>query len=388
MNYEFKMLQHFSSLPYLIRKEFLQLRRNPFLPKLFVGFPLALMLVFPWAANQEVRDVKVSVVDLDHTVASRQLTQRIDASTYFTLADYAPSYDAALRDVQHGDADIILQVEPGYERHQAQGQPARLQVSANAVNGTRGTLGSAYLRQLLATPNPAQGSSVSSSPSLGSTVTSSPTQGSTVTSRYLFNPTLDYKRFMVPALMVMLITLLGGFLPALNIVGEKEAGTIEQINVTPVSRIEFIMGKLIPYWIICFLLLNLSMLIAWGVYGIVPAGSLLTIYGFTTLYILLISAFGLLISNFSDTMQQAMFVMFFFMLIFLLMSGLFTPVTSMPTWAQWIAAFNPLKYFMEVMRMVYLKGCGIQHLTRQLLALTAFALVFVTAAIRTYRKNN
>lgn len=372
-----------SCLPYLIRKEFLQLKRNSFMPKIIVAMPLALMLVFPWAANQEVRDVKVAVVDLDHTPASTRLIERVSASEYFRLTDYASSYDEAFESVQCGESDVILQID-------ADGQTM---ISANAVNGTKGTLGSAYLRQIVEAnraENQASSNSTSgAAPSLtGRAGGESQVGGGSATVRYLFNPILSYKFFMVPALMVMLLTLLSGFLPALNIVSEKEKGTIEQMNVSPISRFEFILGKLIPYWIIGFLVLTFAMTIAWLVYGLVPAGSLLTIYFFASLYILLISGFGLLISNFSNTMQQAMFVMFFFMLIFLLMSGLFTPVASMPDWAQWIAAFNPLKYFMEVMRMVYLKGCGIEHLTRQLLAILAFALVFNGAAIYSYRKNS
>ena len=130
-----------------------------------------------------------------------------------------------------------------------------------------------------------------------------------------FNPHLNYKFFMVPALMVMLLTMLCGFLPALNIVSEKEIGTIEQINVTPVSKFTFILAKLIPYWIIGFIVLNICFLLAKVLYGISPVGSLLTLYLFSLIFIVLISGFGLIISNYSGTMQQAMFVMFFFMII-------------------------------------------------------------------------
>lgn len=360
-----------SVLQYLIKKEFLQLRRNSFMPKMIMAMPLALLLVFPWAANQEVKDIKVAVVDLDHSVTSQQLVHRVSSSNYFNLTAVCPSYDEALCSVQRGESDLIFQIESDYEKHLAQHEGANLYVAANAVNGTKGTLGAAYLSQIIQQPL---------------TELTLPSMVSLET-RYMYNPTLDYKNYMVPALMVMLITLLSGFLPALNIVSEKEKGTIEQMNVSPVSRVEFILGKLIPYWVIGFFEITLAMTLAWLVYGLVPQGSLLTIYLFVSLYILLISGFGLVISNYSQTMQQAMFVMFFFMLIFLLMSGLFTPVSSMPRWAQWIAAFNPLKYFMEVMRLVYLKGCGLHHLHTQLIAIIGFALFFNSWAIRSYKKN-
>jgi ABC-2 type transport system permease protein len=186
----------------------------------------------------------------------------------------------------------------------------------------------------------------------------------------------------------MLLTMISGFLPALNIVGEKEAGTIEQMNVTPVKKFMFVLAKLIPYWIIGFIVLTICMGLAALVYGIYPVGSLLMIYFFASIYILVVSGFGLVVSNYSNTMQQAMFVMFFFVMVFILMSGLFTPVSSMPDWAQKITIFNPLKYLMQVMRLVYLKGSAFGEMIPQFLALCGFALWLNTWAVISYRKSN
>jgi ABC-2 type transport system permease protein len=208
-----------------------------------------------------------------------------------------------------------------------------------------------------------------------------------VVSQNRFNVFLDYKVFMVPALIVMLLTIICGFLPALNIVGEKELGTIEQINVTPVNKFTFIIAKLIPYWLIGFVVQTICLGLAALVYGLIPAGNLLTIYFFAIIYILVVSGIGLVISNHSETMQQSMFVIFFFMIIMILMSGLFTPVTSMPQWAQDLTVINPLKYFIQVMRMVYLKGSSIFQLGTQLFALCSFALFFNTWAVLSYRKS-
>lgn len=209
-----------------------------------------------------------------------------------------------------------------------------------------------------------------------------------VVPQYKFNPNLDYKVFMVPALMVILLTLLTGFLPALNIVSEKEMGTIEQMNVTPVNKFTFILAKLIPYWVIGFTVLTICFGFAAFVYNILPVGSLLTIYLFSGIYILVVSGFGLVISNYSNTMQQAMFVMFFFIMILILMSGLFTPISSMPEWAKIVTIFNPLKYFIQVMRMVYLKGSVFMDLTTQMFALLGFVVFFNTWAIISYKKTN
>ena len=260
----------------------------------------------------------------------------------------------------------------------------RVMIAANSVNGIKGGLGSSYLSAIL-TDYSSELRGEYGGQAMGA-LAEIPSFG--VIPQYKFNPHMDYKVFMVPALMVMLLTMLCGFLPALNIVGEKEAGTIEQINVTPVKKLMFVLAKLIPYWIIGFAILSICMILAALVYGIYPMGNLLTIYLFASIYILVISGMGLVISNYSDTMQQAMFVMFFFILILLLMSGLFTPVTSMPQWAQNITIFNPLKYFIQVMRLVYLKGSAFGEMIPQFFALFGFAFFLNTWAVLSYRKSS
>ena len=187
--------------------------------------------------------------------------------------------------------------------------------------------------------------------------------------------------------MVMMMAMICGFLPALNIVSEKEIGTIEQINVTPVKRFTFILAKLIPYWVIGFVVLTICFGVALLVYGLVPAGNILTIYLFASIFVLAFSGFGLTISNFATTVQQAMFLMFFFVMTFIFLSGLYTPVASMPHWAQAISIFSPLKYFIQVMRSVYLKGSGFGELAVHFYALCGFAFFFNVLAVVTYRKS-
>ena len=369
-------------IKYLIEKELKQIVRSRFLPKLFVMLPTVMLLIMPWAANQEVRGLKLSVIDNDHTALSRRLVQKADASDYFTLTSVAPDATAALHAVEEGRADLILEIEDGFERHLETQGTARVMISANAVNGVKSGLGASYLGSIVTD------FSADLAASGGPTGAQVAVERFSVAPRYQFNPHLDYKVFMVPALMVMMLTLLSGFLPALNIVGEKEKGTIEQMNVTPVGKFPFILSKLVPYWGVGFLVLTYSMLLAWLFYGLVPAGNLGSIYAFATVYILVVSGLGLVISNRSATMQQALFIMFFFLMIFILMSGLFTPVASMPAWAQALTRLNPLRYFIEVMRMVYLKGSAFAELWPHFRALTLFAVVLNLAAIVSYRKTN
>ena len=207
----------------------------------------------------------------------------------------------------------------------------------------------------------------------------------TIENRY--NPTLNYRHYMIPALMIILFILICGFLPALSIVGEKESGSIEQINVTPISRLTFTLSKLVPYWIIGLFVVTIAMLVAWLVYGLVPVGSVGAIYLGALLFILTISGFSLTIANFSDTMQQTMFVMFFFIMIFMLMSGLLTPIDSMPEWAQKFTAILPPRYYVEILRSVYLKGTSIVELRTNFVVLSIFALFFNILAALTYKKQ-
>lgn len=373
-------------LKFLIEKEFKQLLRNSFLPRLIIGYPCMVMIIMPWATNMEIKNISVNVVDNDHSVVSQRLIHKIDASSYFRLNNLSPTYNSALRDIESGDADVILEIPRHFEKKLENGEASHVLLAANAVNGSEGGLASSYMTATLADYN-AQLHAENPSSGIVQEAASSVQPSVSVSEKNLYNPHLNYKLFMVPALMVMLVTVICGFLPALNIVSEKEVGTIEQMNVTPVGKFKFILAKLIPFWVVGFVVLTLSFGFAWLIYGILPVGSLGIIYLLSALFVLVMSGFGLVISNHSATMQQAMFVMFFFIIILLLMSGLFTPVMSMPQWAQIITILNPLKYFVDIMRMVYLKGSGLTDLSLQIGALLAFATLFNFWAVKSYRKS-
>jgi ABC-2 type transport system permease protein len=364
-------------LKYLIQKEFKQIFRNALLPKIIVMMPIMILLILPWAADQEIKNIHLSVVDNDHSPYSERMVQKILASGYFLLTDVSASNDEAMKSIESGESDIILEIQPGFEKELIKAGAAGVMISANAVNGMKGGLGSAYLASIL-------NDFSNDLKSENGMQTLSPVQ---LTTNFRFNPHLDYKAFMVPAIIVILLTILCGFLPALNIVNEKEVGTIEQINVTPVGKFTFIFAKLIPHWAIGFFIVTIGLGIAMLLYRLFPVGSLLTIFFFFFIYILVVSGLGLVVSNYSDTLQQAMFVIFFFVMILVLMSGLFTPVSSMPKWGQAIATFNPLKYFIQVMRAIYLKGSGIAELLPQLGALLGFAVFLNGWAVLSYRKS-
>ena len=290
------------TLKFLIQKEFTQIRRNAFLPKLIIVFPIMIMCVMPWVMNMEVKNIKVAVVDNDRSTLSQQLVHRIEASSYFIFKGQKSTYQAAVKEIEKSQFDIVVVIPQDYSRDLANGRQPQVLIAANAVNGTKGSMGSAYLSQIVtAHVNPDMNA-----------------LQSRVSSLFLYNKNLNFKLFMIPALFAIVVMLMTGFLPALNIVGEKEAGTIEQINVTPVNKWSFILAKLIPYWIIALFVITVCLLLAWGVYGITSKGSLALIYLLAMLLALFFSSLGLIISNYSDTMQQAIFVMWFFVVMMLL----------------------------------------------------------------------
>lgn len=360
----------------LIHKEFLQIRRNSFLPKLIIAFPILVMLLMPLIMTMDVRNVNVAVVDLDRSTTSRRIASHIKASEYLTLSQTTAEYPLAMEALEQGAVDIIVQIPDNFERDMTLSTPKRISITANAVNATKGGIGMQYivqtiartLAELRAERNPA-------------------TLSELITIENRYNPTLDYRHYMIPALMIILFILICGFLPALSIVGEKESGTIEQINVTPISRFTFTLAKLVPYWIIGLFVVTVAIVVARLVYDLVPVGSIWAIYFGALLFILTISGFSLTIANFSDTMQQTMFVMFFFIMIFMLLSGLLTPVDSMPEWAQHFTLILPPRYYIEILRSVYLKGTTIAELSANFIALGIFAVVFNSLAAITYKKQ-
>ena len=367
-------------LKYLIEKEFKQMARDPFILFIVIALPVLVMLVFPWATTMEIKNVNVAVVDNDRSDLSRLLTEKIASTEYFDITGVFMRSDEALEQVEFGDADIILEVPYGFEQDLLSEGSSSLLIEANAVNGTKASLGTSYLDVIVLDfaeeVNLERGAVTLTSPG-----------GIAVDSYYWFNPTMDYKIPMIPALIMLVVALITGFLPAMNIVGEKEAGTIEQINVTPVPKITFIVGKLIPYWVIGIIVLSVGMVVAWLLYGLRPEGSVFLLYGLSLLFIFGISGLGLIISNYSSTMQQAMFMIFFIIIVFILMCGIFTPISSMPEWARAISLFDPFTYFAEIMRMIYLKGSTFRDILPYVYPLLAFFVVIIGWAVLSYKKR-
>jgi ABC-2 type transport system permease protein len=370
------------TLKFLLQKEFRQIFRDPAIIRMIFLLPVIQLIILPMAADYEIKNIQLAVADHDHSTYSRQLINKITASGYFKLVDYGNSYRQSVHEIEKDRADLILEIPQQFEKQLVREDASTLFIAVNAINGVKGGLGSAYLRSIIQDYNREVRTKWIQFPKFSP----EPTIG--IISSNWFNPLMNYKYFMVPGILVLLLTMVGVNLTAINIVREKEIGTIEQINVTPIKKYHFILGKLIPFWILGLVIITLGFVVAWVVYGIIPAGSFATIYIFAAVYLLAVLGLGLLISTFAATQQQAMLISFFIMMIFILMGGLYTSIDSMPEWAQWITRFNPVSYFIEVMRMVVLKGSGMADIKQQLLIITGFAVVLNVWAIYSYRKRS
>lgn len=370
------------TLKFLLQKEFRQIFRDPSILRVILIMPVIQLLVLPWAADYEMKNIKLAVVDQDHSDYSRELVNKITSSGYFILTDYTSSYDASLQQIERDKADLVLQIPDNFEKELIKEDEATLFMALNAINGVKASLGGAYLRNIVQDYNREVRMEWIQFPRF------SPETQIEVTSSNWYNPLMNYKFFMVPGILVILLTMVGSNLAAVNIVKEKEIGTIEQINVTPVKKFHFILGKLIPFWVLGLVVLTIGLTISRLFYGIIPAGSFITIYVFAAVYLLAVLGLGLLLSTYSSNQQQAMLLSFFLMMIFILLGGLYTSIDSMPEWARWITRFNPVSYFIEVMRMVVLKGSSLADIRYHLLTMLGFAVFFNLWAVLSYHKRS
>lgn len=369
------------TLRFLLQKEFKQIFRDKAILRIIFLVPIVQLLVLPWAADYEMKNINITVIDHDHSPYSRQLISKITASGYFILQNYTASYKEALIDIEKDKADIVLEIPASFQKNLITKNEAKLFIAVNAINGVKANLGGAYVSSIIQNFNQQVRMQWIQMPRF------SPQLNIDVVPSNWYNPQMNYKYFMVPGILVILVTMIGSFLASLNIVREKEIGTVEQINVTPIKKYQFILGKLIPFWILGLIVLAIGLGISRFFYGIISAGSLWVVFGFAAVYLLAVLGLGLLISTYTVTQQQAMLISFFLLMVFILLGGLFTSIDSMPHWAQLVTRADPVSYFIEVMRMVILKGSGWADIKNQLLIVLGFAILLNGWAVVNYRKR-
>ncbi|MBL7773385.1 MAG: ABC transporter permease [Chitinophagaceae bacterium] len=368
------------SLFFILEKEFRQMRRRKGLIRTLFIAPIIQLILMPLAANYSVKNISLVVVDHDHSSTSREMVAKITSSGHFNLYATSESNKEALSYVEHDKADLVLEIPPHFERNLVRENSEKLSVEINAIEGVKAGLAGAYLSQILLDYN------------------------ADIRERFLppthqafvfriipihwYNVFLNYYLYIIPGILVNLVTGIGLMQTAFNLVNEKEIGTIEQINVTPVKKFWFILGKLLPFYILSAIIFSVGLLVGFVFYGMVPVGSIATMYIALLDFLFALVGFGLLLSTYAESQQQVMSLAFFFMNILNMMSGLFTNLDSMPAWAQFITNCFPLSHFIKAMRMICLKGSGLADITPHLLYMFAIGLVFNTWAVLNYKKRS
>jgi ABC-2 type transport system permease protein len=368
---------------FLVRKEFLQIFRDRTTVFQIFMIPIVQLLVLANAATFDVKRVAMLIVDEDHTTVSAGLVQRMEAGRQFMVVR-AVATDAG---VDHALLDrevtAVLHIPRYFEEDLVRRGRAPVQLVLNAEEGATAGIVQSYANAILASyareldrtlPVVRRNSGARVAPL-------------DLRTQRWYNPTRNYKYWMVPALMVSLTTIIGLLLTAQNITRENELGTLEQLNVTPMTKVQFIAAKLIPFWLLSMLIFTIGLVIAKAVFDIPMRGNLLIVYLAAAVYLIVVLGMGLGISTITRTQQQSMFVAFFFTLIFLLMSGLFTPVDSMPDWAQKVAEANPVKHFVSIMRAVLMRGAGLDTVGRPIIGLGVAGVVVLALAVLRYRKS-
>lgn len=366
----------------LIQKEFLQVFRNKAMLPILLVVPILQLILLSFAATHDIKNISLAVADYDQSATSRLLVDKLSASGYFRLTAYVKGDDALFEEIQRGRADLALSIPADFERSIYQGKNAGIQVLVNAINGQKAGLAASYAGEVFQSLQAELGSRIAVK-----TRTLNASSRIETTHSYWYNPELDYKTFMVPGILGELVAMLVLVLSAMNVVREKEIGTIEQINVTPIRKWQFIAGKLLPFLFIGLFDLALGLTVGKLLFDIPMVGSLWLVFTYCVVNIFCVLGIGFFISNFADTQQQAMFIAWFFMVIFILMSGLFTPIESMPDWAQAMTVPNPIAHFVTVMRQVLLKGSSFSDVAWNFYVTLGLGLLMNTLAVITYRKR-
>ncbi|OFY68399.1 MAG: hypothetical protein A2V64_08430 [Bacteroidetes bacterium RBG_13_43_22] len=366
---------------YLIRKEFLQIFRDKFIGRAIFGVPIVQMLLLVPAVTFEIKNVKLCIIDRDMTAESRGLVNQLEGSTFFKVRFSTFSEQEANNLLYRGKCDLVLQIPSGFGKETGKGNPGKLLVSANAINAVNAQLSWAYLNGVIRDYNINIIAENTGSLSFASIPQIQ------VTNRYWYNELLNYKYYMLPGVLGILILAIGFILAGLNLVKEKESGTIEQINVTPVKKYHFIIAKMVPFLIIGLIDIAIGLIIGKLTFNIPFEGSIALLFLGSAIFLIAVLGLALLMSTFSGTQQQFMFTAFFFIIIFVLMSGIFTPLESMPVWAQKLDLINPAAYVMRINRMVMLKGSTFRDISRDIFSLTLIAIAFTSLAVNRYRKT-
>lgn len=351
------------------------------LPIIFI-VPFFQLLILVHAATFEIKNIDLIIVDNDLSSTSRQLNAKFAASPFFNVVASRFSVKEAEKLLYKDQAKVILVIPNGFEKKLLSEKKTQVQLIINAIDGVVAGLSNYYASSIIGSLNKDIITQI-----YGATKSNNTIKQINIEYSHWYNPELNYKTYMVPGILVLLITIIGLFLSGMNLVREKEIGTIEQINVTPIKKYQFIIGKLIPFWIIAIFELAFGLALGKLIFDIPIVGSISLVFGVASVYLLVVLAIGLFISTITENQLQAMFFSFFFNIVFILMSGLFTSVESMPQWGQILNKINPIAYFIRIIRMILLKGSTFTDILPEFFSLSIFAILMLSLSVWNYRKT-
>lgn len=357
--------------------------RDPAMLAIMFFVPLVQMVVLGFALTVDVKNVRTVIVDYDDSATSRALIRRFENNPYFTVVGHVKGNSAIRRELDAWHAQLAIVVPLDFSRSLARGTAPSVQVIADGVDGNTAGISLGYARGVL------EGYATTELLRSGRTTTSAAGIPSFVVplARMWYNLNLESKNYMVPGLIAVLLTLLSMFLTSMGLVREKELGTLEQLMVTPIGTWQLILGKVLPFLILCFFELGLTIGVAFLVFQLQAAGSLVLLFGLATLYLLSTLGLGIFISTLAQTQQQAMFISWFFMIFMIFMSGFLFPIRNMPHIVQLLTYVDPMRYFVIILREIFLKGGSVENLLNEIGWLAGFGLVIISLSSLKFRKR-
>lgn len=400
----------------LIKKEFLQVFRNPLLLSILVVAPLVEFMIFPFCADYEIKVLDIAFIDNDHSQMSKDIIHKFNSSDIFVTHGILDNKKSADEMMKHDKIDILIEIPQDFEQDLFNNQETRIAITANAINSVKAGIGTGYAQEIIggymqdfaeksgsaelqalaakiqaeqAAAQKRQKEGKMSLPSIdnNTTVSSRPAKIG-ISNIYWYNEQMNYKNLIVPGILVILVTLIGCYVTALNLVREKEIGTIEQVNVTPIKRWQFLLGKMIPFWLLGMVEFIAGLLIMKFIFGISVQGSVPVLLCITAIYLLVMLGLGFFISSVSENQLQSMFIVLFLFIVFVLLSGVFTPTEGMPEWAHKINYLNPMSFYIEVIKKIILKGSAFYSVQTETIVLSIMAVLINTGAILSYKESS
>lgn len=399
----------------LIKKEFLQVIRNPLLLSILVIAPMVEFMIFPFCADYEIKVLDIAFIDNDRSQVSKEIINSFSASDIFVTHGLLQNKSQAEEVMRHDKIDLLVEIPSNFESSLYNNQSTQIAITANAINSVKAGIGTGYVQEIIggymqdfAAANAPAGmaslaqmvqskaSASSSSDEERKSTISIPTFDASAINRqsanisisniYWYNEQMNYQNLIVPGILVILVTLIGCYVTALNLVREKEIGTIEQVNVTPIKRWQFLIGKMIPFWLLGMVEFAAGLLIMKFIFGISVQGSIPLLMGITAIYLLVMLGLGFFISSVSENQLQSMFIVLFLFIVFVLLSGVFTPTEGMPDWAHKINYVNPMSFYIEVIKKIILKGSAFTSVQTETIVLSIMAVLINTGAILSYKE--